>query len=73
MNEEHKKHGLIGNQNAVKLVKKESHIHMRVDSKVKNIMVRQAQYEGLKLSSWIQKTCLAAIDKELRDKFGIGW
>jgi hypothetical protein len=73
MNEENKTHGGIGNTNAVKAVKKESYIQMRVDTKIKSVMVRQAQYEGLKLSAWIQKTCLAAIDKELRDKFGVGW
>jgi len=48
-----KKHGLHGNKNAAKGIKKESYIHVRCDQEDKAGWVKTAHSEGMKLSEWI--------------------
>jgi predicted HicB family RNase H-like nuclease len=60
------KHGNKGNTHAKKQVTKSSFIQMRVETRLKACFVKQANREGMKLNSWIEKICKAALDDDIQ-------
>ena len=55
MDKSTKAHGNVGNTNAKKEIAADSQIQMRVTREEKAAWVKQAQSQGLKLSTWIRK------------------
>lgn len=56
-------HGNIGNTNAQGELPADSQLQIRLNSAVKSAYVKQAQSEGMKLSSWVLKTLSAAVSE----------
>lgn len=61
-------HGNILNENAAKEVKKESHLHLRIDADKKAAYVKQAQREKSKLSKWVMSKLDSCLDSDLQAK-----